>query len=332
PSFLNASEEVACGSGSWVGRIVVQALHVAGCKMAFDSDQKETVSAPFANNLLMYLLGGKDQYGFPMAGMPMSTNAVGQGARIDMDGEHAAGFFWAPVVDCPGIEEHEDKFPYLCLFRDRFDTNQAGLGKYRGGVGVTEAFTPHNLERMAMVSIGMGDHFTTNYGVFGGYAGPPNPRFVIKGSAVREMMARTDEKLPYGLYELTEGKPMGGEYLLAPSNEAAITYSPGDLFVLVNGSAGGYGDVLERDPEMVMKDLREGLITPSVARQIYCVAWDEETGEADRAKTEVLRVRAREDRKRRGKPFDEFVQEWSKKKPKDEILKYYGNWPMPNDA
>ena len=270
------------------------------------------------------------QYGFPMAGMPISSNAVGGGARWDMDGEHAVGFFWAPVVDCPGAEEHEDKFPYLYLFRDRFDTNQAGYGKYRGGVGVTEAFTPHNIERMAMVSIGMGDRFTTNYGVFGGYAAPPNPRFVIKGSAIRDMLARTDDRLPYGLYELTEEKPVGGEYLLAPSNEAAVSYSPGDIFVLVNGSAGGYGDVLERAPELVMKDLAEGLITPAVARQVYCVACDETNGQVDGPGTEELRAQERKARKRRGRPFDEFVQEWSQKRPKDEILRYYGKWPVPD--
>ncbi|HLB12188.1 MAG TPA: hydantoinase B/oxoprolinase family protein [Dehalococcoidia bacterium] len=329
PSFLNASDEVACGSGSFVGRVVVQALHQAAMKMIFDSEYREGVGSSFAENILLYLVGGKDQWGNPMAGMPMAANAGGQGAKYDSDGEHSAGFWWAMCVDCPGAEEHEDKFPFLYLFRNKFDKNLHGYGKYRGGIGLTEAFMAQNVPFITSSSIGQGDKFSKNFGLFGGYSGPTNPRFIVKNSNVKEMMARTDNTLPYGLYELANEKPVEGDYQFTTSNVASEMNGDRDLLVLVIGSAGGYGDVLERDPHLVVKDLREELITPDVAGRIYRVAYDPETLEPDLDRTAELRAREREDRKRRGRKYDEFAQEWDKKRPKEEILKYYGSWPVP---
>jgi acetophenone carboxylase len=47
----------------------------------------------------------------------------------------------------------------------------------------------------------------------------------------------------------------------------------------------------------------------------------------DVARTEELRAAERKARLARGKPYDQFVAEWSKKSPPLEILEWYGTWP-----
>ncbi len=91
------------------------------------------------------------------------------------------------------------------------------------------------------------------------------------------------------------------------------------------GTGGGYGDVLERDPELVVKDLREGLISDWVARNIYRVACDSESLALDTQETERLRAAERAARLERGVPVPEFVEAWNRPEPPDDVP-YYGCW------
>jgi len=331
-TFLNASEEVAHGASSFTGRICVQGMHLAGARMIFDSPLHYLASAPFSANFLWYLFGGKDQYGYPVAGGPGGTNAAGQGARHDLDGEHTCGFFWSPEVDLLSVEEHEAKFPWLYLSRNRFDTNLHGFGKLRGGTGMVEIFSPHNVTRLRQHSLSHADRFTVNYGIFGGYAGPTNPRFVVRDTNLKTMMARSDPQLPWSLYELANGRALDGEYRIERGNAASQECTDRDVFIMFVGSGGGYGDVLEREPEMVMRDLQEGLVTARVAREVYFVAFDERTLEVDKPETDRRRAEERQARRRRGVPYDRFVAAWSTRQPPAAALKYYGEWPEPRPA
>jgi len=45
--------------------------------------------------------------------------------------------------------------------------------------------------------------------------------------------------------------------------------------------------------------------------------------------TNKARQRERNIRLKRGKTFDEFVKVWEKKKPPEEVLRFYGEWPIP---
>ena len=43
----------------------------------------------------------------------------------------------------------------------------------------------------------------------------------------------------------------------------------GDVVTTRTGGGGGYGDPRERDRSLVVRDLREGMISPTVAREVY---------------------------------------------------------------
>ena len=50
-----------------------------------------------------------------------------------------------------------------------------------------------------------------------------------------------------------------------------LTIKRGDVFRLVLAGGGGYGDSLERDPALVLRDVIEEKITPAHAREGYGV-------------------------------------------------------------
>ena len=45
----------------------------------------------------------------------------------------------------------------------------------------------------------------------------------------------------------------------------------GDAYMMQSGGGGGFGDPLERDPELVAEDVREGYVSPAVALNVYGV-------------------------------------------------------------
>lgn len=58
---------------------------------------------------------------------------------------------------------------------------------------------------------------------------------------------------------------------------ARLPVKKGDLVRLVTGTGGGYGDPYERPIEKVVEDVRDGYITPEMARDQYGVVVDPET-------------------------------------------------------
>ena len=103
--------------------------------------------------------------------------------------------------------------------------------------------------------------------------------------------------------------------------------SKGDIISAADCPASGYGDVLERDPELVVNDLKNGLISSWSAEHVYHVAYDPDAMEVRPRHTEELRTKERQDRIKRGKSYEEFEQEWLQKQPPEEILDTYGTWP-----
>jgi hypothetical protein len=104
----------------------------------------------------------------------------------------------------------------------------------------------------------------------------------------------------------------------------------GEIYMICQGSGGGYGDVLERDPALVMKDLEEDLMSHENARDIYKVVYDERSLVVDEDATQALRQAYRQERIARGKPFDQFCKEWVTPEPPAH-LPYFGSWENPRE-
>jgi N-methylhydantoinase B len=73
-----------------------------------------------------------------------------------------------------------------------------------------------------------------------------------------------------------------------------------DVMVYLCGGGGGYGDPLERDPELVLKDMQQGEVTIEYAKEAYGVVIDPKLLTIDPRETEKLRKEMREERLRKG--------------------------------
>jgi acetophenone carboxylase len=326
PTLMNSSAELAHGLANQVCAFATQNLYIAGAKMLFDSPHREAVQAPQSRNYSLPIFSGVNRRGYLSMNYTGAANAGGGGARYDMDGENALGFYWAGWTDAGEIEEQDDRMAQLALARG-LDKNFHGFGKYRGGTPLVEIST--FCAACAMSSWGSSDKLSFNFGLFGGYAGPPNPRFVIRDTDLMQQISE-GKKLSFSQYDLLTEQKVSGDYILTSSSKDAEPFKEGDMVISSVGAGGGYGDVLDRDPGLVVRDLEEGMITPDVAERIYGVIVDPETHLVDQARTRKARQDIRAERLANAEPFDIFIAKWLKRKPKDDILKYYGNWPEPH--
>ncbi len=328
PSILNATGEVARGFGTQTAACVVQNLHVIGSKIAHAGGLYESVTTPFSRNPQLYLFAGENRRGYQQANISVLSNAAGQGAQFDCDGESAFGFYWGACVDSGEAEALDSRYTNFRLAR-RIECNAHGFGKYRGGAALGEVSMSYGPKGCLMTGAGACDKVSQNPGLFGGYWGPTNPQVVIRNTNVRELMARSDARLEFDTgYDLITNRAVDGDYQFRSSSTPTEKFNDGDIFVENASGAGGYGDVLERAAEAVIEDMRGNLITCEVAEKVYGVMVTPDDG-LDAAATEARRAAIRRERLIMGKPFAEFMKEWSRKRPAADILKFYGGWPDP---
>lgn len=273
--------------------------------------------------------GGVNQYGEPFADAGAEMNGIGFGARSFKDGVDVAGAYFAPMTSEPGeVESLESHLPFLYLYRG-FHQDSCGHGKYRGGVGMDYAVKVHTVPYTALGTWGFGSRITLSQGLFGGYGVPALPFLTVTGSNLNDMLHNSDPNIPGSARMLYQQQAIKGHYTLRGYPAVAEPTKEGDLVAGGTGGGGGYGDPINRDPAAVMRDLEKGVISPWTAKNVYKVVYDEKRLAVDEEKTRALRDRERQDRIKRSKKYTQFEKEWSRQKPSDETMEFYGTWPTP---
>ncbi len=136
-----------------------------------------------------------------------------------------------------------------------------------------------------MVS-GKGTKFSMSDGLGGGYPGAPcNFRWVHNNEAAEdgknvnpfatssEQMTGEQESISWGVFPLMDQ----------------------DVLYVRSDGGGGYGDPLEREPDKIARDVREGSVSEGVARNVYGVVLDS-AGEVDAAASTLAREAIRASR------------------------------------
>jgi N-methylhydantoinase B/oxoprolinase/acetone carboxylase alpha subunit len=328
-SMINATRESPKAGSPFTMNLNRQILWQVIQKVIY-STMKEMVLAQPAHTFNTVVYGGINQYGAPFADAGAEMNADGYGARFDKDGINVAGASFAPMSSEPGeVESLESALPFLYLYRS-LHRDSCGHGKFRGGVGMDYAISVYDVPGIAFGSWGFNSRATINQGLFGGYGSPVMPFVRISNTNLKELFKSPEAKLPSKSWMTYEERGIGGTY------EADKYPSPPrpvkEYDIVAGGSAGGggYGDPLERKPLLVMKDLEEGIISHRIARDIYQVAYNQETLLVDEEKTKALRKAEQENRKKRGVTYADFEREWFRLRPDQEILQFYGDWPETN--
>jgi acetophenone carboxylase len=205
--------------------------------------------------------------------------------------------------------------------------DSCGHGKYRGGAGITVAWLVKGADHVVYQSIIKSSRVQALQPFFGGYPPSTHPGIQVRCSNALEKMMEGEKTLPTDVHELIMGKAIGGEYKITTNLRPAETFAEGDIFVGCSHGGVGYGDVLERDPFLVMKDVKQGIISEWVAQNIYHVVYEPETYAVNSEETIKRRNGERMSRIKKGKKYTAFAKEWSDRQPGRKILKYYGQWP-----
>ena len=164
------------------------------------------------------------------------------GGRLGKDGMDAVDTLYANTRNNP-IEDIEAHYP-LRVTRYELRTDKSGAGKWRGGMGSIREM--EFLDKAHMALEGDGNRHAP-WGVFGGQFGTPGTVTYISND---------------------------GEEISLPSKLQSRWAEPGDSIRTVSPCGGGYGDPLERDPQMVLGDVLDGFASEESARTLYGVVVD----------------------------------------------------------
>ena len=274
-----------------------------------------------------FIYGGLTQHGDVTGNFCADINGNGQGARSHADGEHSVSPVFGFMCDSGEHEINEEDTPIIRLGAQRLAKDRVGWGKYRGGMGYEQIATSRGSPYWGFMTGCEGSKFPSAQGLFGGYSCPSYQLMKIKGINIFEELKKDPKVVEvFDIVKLMNERPIkGGQY---SSNDMGMTFelcAEGEIYMICQGSGGGYGDVIEREPAAVMKDLAEDLISHENARDIYQVVYDEKTLIVDVAATEKLRADYRKARIARGKPFEQFCKEWVTPEP-PKHLPYFGSW------
>lgn len=180
-------------------------------------------------------------YGTDLEGKPFLSREVlggGSGGRAYADGNDAIHI--VPDSRNQPAEFTETKFPFV-VEKLALRADSGGAGRRRGGLGYDKHYRAlvdcHTIVTADRVKLGC-------YGVNGGHAGLP---FVVTVD-------------PGGPNERRLGGLVDGEPV-----------RKGEVVRVETTGGGGWGDPLEREPELVLRDVLQGKVSPAAARNHYGV-------------------------------------------------------------
>jgi N-methylhydantoinase B len=187
----------------------------------------------------------------------LETLAGGYGARATRDGPDAVQTHGQNTENAP-VEETELNYPVRITRYELVDDSE-GAGRTRGGLGLRRDYQfPDHAASFTVLAdrTRWGPH-----GLFGGLPGAPARYVLNPDREARELGAKTTVEL-----------------------------APGDVVSYRTCGGGGYGPPSERDPALVLRDVREGKVSPARARELYRVAVDPSGAwRVDEAETARLR-------------------------------------------
>ena len=185
----------------------------------------------------------------------------GMGASSTSDGNYVY-IFPANGANTP-IEIFESDTPLVVENRELL-VDSAGPGRMNGGLGQREVFRVPDDQYAPIPPVNLGIQA-------GRHLHPPEGLFGGKSGAKAQFLVNENPGNPFGLTQL----------------------KPGDVVTIDAAGGGGCGNPLERDLEMVERDVIEGYVSFERAKEDYGVIIDPKTMKVDEKATRKLRDTSR---------------------------------------
>lgn len=324
-TVCNASHDVPSVLNMQIFFKAITTTHIAMTKLGFGTPRGYGVPiGPWFNQPVSFIYGGLTQNFEQVGNLCADLNGMSGGAKWNADGEHSMAPSFAAKCDTGESELNEEKLPFVQLMSKRIVKDNSGFGKYRAGSGYE--FSVANLfsDIWGFAAIAGGSKFPTQPGLFGGYGCGCYPIAKVEGANVFDQLDTM--KANMSMVDIMNEQPFEGATY--KSVRASIPFEfvqKGELWMQSQGAGGGYGDVLDRDPSLVMKDLEEQVISHETARDLYHVVYDADRLVVDVAATEKERDAERKRRLEKSQSFDDFMQTWTTDEPPANIP-YFGAW------
>ena len=260
-SFLNARFPAATTFGNSITGPTSDAIF-----RAFSKALPKRVTAGW-NRFLGFAVSGHDpRHDRPYVDILFLSLKGGSGGTWMADGYDHIG-----LINCAGgilaqdyemFEIHDPHF----LLKHEYAPDSAGAGRWRGGLGVETEFM---MRGENATGVAFGDGVEEEARAFGFFGGRPGTRNTITLTYPDGTQRRPKTK------EIVRGIPQG------------------TVFRQIAGGGGGYGDPVERPAELVLADVRNGLISIEAARSDYGVWIDPDSLALDAPRTAELRRTSR---------------------------------------
>jgi N-methylhydantoinase B len=143
------------------------------------------------------------------------------------------------------IESVESAAP-ITILRYGVREDSGGAGQWRGGVGLELTFSPR-VAGCQILARGMERHRFVPWGFAGGASGFGSQTIKNKGRSDETELGKID----------------------------VLDLEPGDTITIFTPGGGGYGDPYQRDPELVLNDVKRDFVSMTAARANYGVVLSE---------------------------------------------------------
>jgi N-methylhydantoinase B len=243
-----------------------------------DDFVRSHVMAPFFDAAPLPIYFAPNEAGEWIPFLDLDAQGGGTGAQPHDDGIDAGGPTTVLNNKLPDLEVYEHQNPVLFLWR-RLNDASGGAGRTHGGNGVRVAWTPWRTPGGQITAVTACNQVPPS-GLFGGWPGSGGGFRISRGGKADEIIR--GGHLPAS-YEELEGEVID----MAPKTFAE-PLPAGEIFEMHAGGGGGVGDPLERDPELVCRDVRNDYLSAALVADAYGVRCSE-SGELDAAGTAELR-------------------------------------------
>ena len=264
---INCPSFPASVTNSQIGNLIGGALAnvVVGKMLLAAPSLREEVFAVCGDSVFpLSAIAGVDAAGQAFGTGFLDPMAGAIGAFPHRDGIDTGGVHWEPKSIMGNVEQIEQSFPILYLYR-REVADSGGAGQFRGGNSAAFAIVPHGTQQLFHAPSAAGCAVPTSSGLAGGYPARTNSFRMIRDS---ELWARfAAGELPTAIAAL------GGHEIPIHAKERGLVQQHDDVWEVAWCAGGGYGDPYMRDPQQVRDDVAEGRVSMAWARQAYGVCF-----------------------------------------------------------
>jgi N-methylhydantoinase B len=248
---VNCAFPVAVAARMQIGHFLTEIIYRA----LAEAVPERVIAGSGGTPATMNVFYGRRNNGRPWHSVIIRGGGMGAGATNDGYYDY---IFPANGANTP-VEIFESDTP-LIVERRELLPDSGGPGKMKGGLGRRVVFRVPDDECAPLPPVNLGIQS-------GRYRYPPEGLFNGKDGAKAQFLVNGAKGNPYGLTQL----------------------GPGDVVTMDAAGGGGYGNPLDRDPELLEQDVANGYVSPERAREDYGVVINPHTMKVDGTATGALR-------------------------------------------